>query len=340
MARPDLLRETVHGLYCAAGDFYIDPWRPVDRALITHAHADHARSGSRTYLCTTSSVHLLRPRLGGEAAIDSVGYGDAIDIGGVRVSFHPAGHVLGSAQIRLEHRGEVWVVSGDYKTVPDATCEPFEPVACDVFITESTFGLPVYRWPAQQQVFGEIEGWWRTNRDRNRTSVLFVYALGKAQRVLGGIDTSTGPIAGHGAVRVCRDGYVAGGVELPELPALDELSPDELRRALILAPPSAQGSPWMRRFRNPATAFASGWMRLRGPRRRRAVERGFVLSDHVDWPGLLAAVDATGAERIGVTHGSAETVARWMREQGRDAWVLDTRFDGEIGEDADRGDEP
>jgi putative mRNA 3-end processing factor len=273
--------------------------------------------------------------LGDEASIETLNFGERTTIRGVRVSFHPAGHLLGSAQIRLEHRGEVWVASGDYKTVPDATCESFEPVRCDVFITESTFGLPVYRWPDQRTVLSEIEGWWAANRDSNRTSLLFVYALGKAQRVLGGIDTTAGPICGHGAVRVCRDGYAAGGVDLPALPAVDELSPDELRRALVLAPPSAQGSPWIRRFREPETAFASGWMRIRGPRRRRAVGRGFVLSDHVDWPGMLEAVAATGAERIGITHGFADTAARWFREQGLDSWVLETRFDGETGEDGD-----
>jgi putative mRNA 3-end processing factor len=334
VARVDLVRATDRGLYCAAGGFYIDPWRPVDRAVISHAHADHARPGTAAYLCTPSGAHVLRPRLGDDAAIETVDYGLTIDINGVRVSFHPAGHLLGSAQIRLEHRGEVWVVSGDYKTAPDVTCEPYAPVPCDVFITESTFGLPVYRWPPQNDVFHEIQGWWSANQKENRTSVLFVYALGKAQRVLGGIDTQAGCVAGHGAVRLCRDAYVAGGIDLPELATLDELSPEELRRALVLAPPSAQGSPWMRRFRNPSTAFASGWMQLRGPRRRRAVERGFVLSDHVDWPELLSAVEATGAERVGVTHGSSETVARWLRENGLDAWVLDTRFDGETGEDS------
>jgi putative mRNA 3-end processing factor len=336
MTRPPLLHETRRGLYCPEGDFYLDPWRPVERAVITHAHADHARPGSRSYLCTSSGLPVLRPRLGDDAVIETIGFGDARTIGGVRVSFHPAGHLLGSAQIRLEHGGEVWVVSGDYKTVPDATCEPFEPVRCDVFITESTFGLPVYRWPAQDEVFRGIEAWWAANREENRTSVLFVYALGKAQRVLGGIDTTAGPIAGHGAVRVCRDGYVSGGVELPELPALDELSPEDLRRALVLAPPSAQGSPWMRRFRNPSTAFASGWMHIRGPRRRRAVERGFVLSDHVDWAGLLAAVEATGAARVGVTHGSVDAVVRYLSEErGLDAWAVPTRYVGEPGETDD-----
>jgi putative mRNA 3-end processing factor len=278
----------------------------------------------------------LRTRLGEEITVEPLAYGETRTINGVRVSLHPAGHVLGSAQVRLEFRGEVWVVSGDYKDAPDRTCEPFEAVPCHVFITESTFGLPVYRWPDQDRVFADIERWWEKNRGLGRPSVLFAYALGKAQRVLGGIDCSAGPVVGHGAVRVCCTAYAAGGIELPELASPDELSRSELSSALVVAPPSAQGTPWMRRFPGAATAFASGWMRLRGPRRRRAVERGFVLSDHVDWPGLLAAVEATGAERVGVTHGSAEAVSRWFGDRGVESWVLETRFEGESAEDRDR----
>jgi len=324
-----LIQTTAEGLYCPAGDFHIDPWRPVERAVTTHAHADHARTGSAAYLCTAPGQHVLRPRLGPEAVIETLPYRESKRIGDVTVSFHPAGHLLGSAQVRIERGGEVWVVSGDYKTVSDATCDRFEPVPCDVFITESTFGLPVYRWPDQRLVFEEIDTWWRANRKDGRTSLLFVYALGKAQRVLSGIDTDAGPLAAHGAVRVCTDAYIEAGVALPALPALDDLAPEDLGRSLVLAPPSAQGSPWMRRFRQPATGFVSGWMLLRGPRRRRSVERGFVLSDHADWPGLLDAVAATGAERIGVTHGSADAMARWLREQGRESWTLPTRFEGE-----------
>jgi putative mRNA 3-end processing factor len=332
VARRPLIESTPEGLFCPAGGFHIDPWRPVDRAVTTHAHADHARPGSAAYLCAESGVPVLRARLGAEASIEYVAYGEPRTIGGVRVSLHPAGHLLGSSQVRLEHGGEVWVVSGDFKTVPDATCESYEPVPCHVFITESTFGLPVFRWPDQSRVFEEIQTWWTVNRKAGRTSVLFAYALGKAQRVLGGIDCAAGPVAAHGAVRVCRDGYVAAGVDLPSLATVDELSADELRRALVLAPPSAQGSPWMRRFGRPATGFVSGWMQLRGPRRRRSIERGFVLSDHADWPGLLTAAAATGAERIGVTHGFADAMTRWFRGGGLEAWVLPTRFEGESSE--------
>ncbi len=333
MTRAPLLQATADGLLCAAGGFHVDPWRPVERAVITHGHADHARPGSSLYLCTPTSVPILRSRLGEDIAIETLAYGEVRIIDGVRVSLHPAGHVLGSAQVRIEDRGEVWVVSGDYKDASDPTCEPFEPLPCDVFITESTFGLPVYRWPDQQRVFDDIDRWWRENREHGRTSVLFAYALGKAQRVLAGVDISGGTVVGHGAVRACCEAYVAGGVELPPLAAPDELSREELRSALVVAPPSAQGTPWMRRFPGAATAFASGWMRLRGPRRRRAVDRGFILSDHVDWPGLLRAVGETGATRIGVTHGSADSLARWFREHGLDSWVLETRHEGEAGED-------
>jgi putative mRNA 3-end processing factor len=313
----------------------VDPWRPVPRAVLTHGHADHARPGSRAYLAAASSLAILRSRLGAEASIEAVDYGDERVLDGVRVSLHPAGHILGSAQVRVEYRGEVWVVSGDFKDAADASCEPFETVRCNVFITESTFGLPVYRWPEQRLVFDEIEKWWSENRRHGRPSVLFVYALGKAQRVLHAIDPGRGPLVGHGAVRVCNEAYAAGGVDLPPVRPPEELSSSEIESALVLAPPSAQGTPWMRRFPGAATAFASGWMRLRGPRRRRAVERGFVLSDHVDWPGLLAAVEATGAERIGVTHGSASAVARWFNDAGLEAWEVETPYDGEATETED-----
>jgi putative mRNA 3-end processing factor len=258
-------------------------------------------------------------------------------LGGVLVSLHPAGHLLGSAQVRLELGGEVWVVSGDYKTVPDPTCEPFEPVPCDVFVTESTFGLPVFRWPAQEAVFADVDSWWRANAAEGRTSVVFAYALGKAQRLLAGVDPTIGPLVVHGAVKVCVDGYAAAGTTLPRTRAAHDLRPGELRRALVVAPPSAQGSPWMRRFPGAATAFVSGWMQLRQLRRQRRVDRGFVLSDHVDWPGLVAAIAATGAERVGVTHGYVAPVVRWLREErGLDAWAVPTRFEGEGAEEATR----
>jgi putative mRNA 3-end processing factor len=336
--KPELLRLTENGLYCEAGAFYIDPWRPVERAIITHAHSDHARRGSKQYLTASEGEHVLRHRLGPEADIQTIRYGDDFVLGGVRVSLHPAGHIRGSSQVRLELDGQVAVISGDYKRQNDSTCTAFEPVRCHTFVTESTFGLPIYRWPAEADVFAEIEAWWRANQEAGKASVVFAYALGKAQRILAGLDPSIGPIYTHGAVESVVQAYRASGVDLPDtLPvALVEGKPD-WRRTLILAPPSAGGSTWLRRFGAISTAFASGWMQIRGTRRRRAIDRGFVLSDHVDWPGLLDAIEATGAETVWVTHGYAAVVARWLREKGLNAQALATQF---VGERDEAGDEP
>ncbi len=325
-----LLRITDRGLYCEAGDFHVDPWMPVDRAIVTHAHGDHARWGSRRYLGSTEGERVLRTRLGADARIESLAYGRPITVRGVRVSLHPAGHILGSAQVRVEHRGEVWVVSGDYKTEPDPTCTPFEPVRCHTFVTESTFGLPIYRWAPQRETFAAIDAWWRANAAAGRASMLFAYALGKAQRLLAGVDPSIGPIYEHGAVdRLSRD-YRETGVALPPT-AYAGTAPkgSDKAGALVIAPPSANGTPWMRRFGAVSTAFASGWMRVRGHRRRRSVDRGFVLSDHVDWPSLLAAIQATEAGCVWVTHGYREPVVRWLREHGLQAVAVASRWEGE-----------
>ena len=328
-SRPDdLVVARPEGLYCPPGDFYIDPWRPVSRAVITHAHSDHARVGNAHYLAHTDSTGTLRARLGADIRLQTLAYGEAIDHHGVRLSLHPAGHVLGSAQVRLEHGGQVWVASGDYKTEADGTCAPFEPVRCHVFITESTFGLPIYRWPVQAVLFAEIDAWWRGNAAQGRASVLFCYAFGKAQRILHGVDASIGPIVVHGAVAPLNAVYRAAGVALPPTLAATDPQVDAtmLRRALVLAPPSAQGTPWMKRFGDHADSFASGWMQLRGTRRRRGVDRGFVMSDHADWPGLLAAIQGTGAERVLVTHGSAAVLVRWLTEHGLDAQGFKTEY--------------
>jgi len=324
-----LLSLTDHGLYCAAGDFFVDPWRPVARALITHAHGDHARYGSAAYLCATPGAGVLRLRMGPDAAIESLPYGETTTINGVRVSFHPAGHILGSAQIRLEYGGEVWVVSGDYKTDPDPTCEPFESVRADTFITEATFGLPIYRWPPQEEVFAAVNAWWRANQATGRASVLYAYALGKAQRVLAGVDPAIGPIYAHGAVHRLNNAYRAAGVALPDWTYVAEAEEAQWSRALIIAPTSAQSTPWLRRFGEQSAAFASGWMRVRGQRRRRSVDRGFVLSDHADRPGLLGAIEATGARRVLVTHGYSAVLARHLREMGIEAYELNAPYLGE-----------
>jgi len=331
----EVLEVTESGLYCAAGDFYIDPWRRVNRAVITHAHADHARPGHGRYLCAAPGKPVLRTRMGGNATIETLRYGETTSIDGVTVSLHPAGHVLGSAQVRVEHRGESWVVTGDYKLEHDPTCASFEPVRCDVFVTESTFGLPVYRWPDPDSVAHEINSWWRTNRDAGRTSVILAYALGKAQRIAAIVDPSIGPVVGHGAVMKLVEAYRASGVRLPPI---DRVPPRARRvgggRALVIAPPSVLGSPWLKQFGESSVAVASGWMTVRGVRRRRNVEHGFVVSDHADFPGLLSAIEASGASRVLVTHGFSDVLARYLRERGLDAKPLATRFTGEAPPDA------
>ena len=330
-----LLTHTDHGLYCAAGDFFVDPWQPVGRAVITHAHGDHARPGSAAYLCAAPGEGILRLRMGFDAPIETLPYGATTHINSVAVSFHPAGHILGSAQVRVAHGGETWVVSGDYKTDPDPTCAPFESVPCDTFITEATFGLPIYRWPAAETVFAAINDWWRANQAAGRTSVLFAYALGKAQRVLAGVDASIGPIYVHGAVHRLNTAYRAGGVGLPDWGYAGDAPPNtDWSRALLIAPTSAQGTPWLRRFGDVSAAFASGWMRVRGQRRRRSVDRGFVLSDHADWAGLLSAIAASGASRVLVTHGYTAVLARYLRENGREAYELAAPYSGESQDEA------
>ncbi len=329
----DLIVQRPEGLYCPPGDFFIDPWRPVERAVITHAHADHARPGHAHYLAAAPGAGVLRARLG-DISLQALAYGEAVAQRGVRVSLHPAGHVLGSAQVRIEHRGEVWVASGDYFASGagdhNPTCAPFEPLRCDCFITESTFGLPIYRWRPQAEVFAQIDAWWRANAEAGRASVLFGYSFGKAQRVLAGVDATIAPILVHGAVETVNEAYRAAGVALPATQLATEVGDKSvLSRALIVAPPSAAGSAWMKRFGHAADAFASGWMQLRGARRRQGVDRGFVLSDHADWPGLQAAIAATGASRVIVTHGYEAVMVRWLAEQGLQAGSFSTEYGAE-----------
>jgi putative mRNA 3-end processing factor len=326
----DLVVLRPEGLYCPAGRFHIDPWRPVERAVITHAHADHAYRGNERYLAARDGEHVLRARLG-DAAIETLEYGETVKLGAVRVSLHPAGHVLGSAQVRIERNGEIWVVSGDYKTGADTTCAPFEPVRCHAFITESTFALPIYRWRPPTETFAELNAWWAENARDGRPSVVFAYALGKAQRILAAVDASIGPIVCHGAMAPLNAAYRASGVALPQTCSVTALDRASLATALILAPPSSQSTPWLRRFPDYSDAFASGWMQLRGTRRRRAVDRGFALSDHADWPGLQAAIAATGAETVIVTHGYVHAMVRWLQSLGLDARAFETEFEGEDG---------
>lgn len=325
---------TPAGIYCPAGDFHIDPWRPVPRALITHGHADHARPGMGSYLSTDIAAPVIRHRLG-DITLDTIAYGEPRQIGGAQVSFHPAGHVPGSAQIRVEVAGEVWVASGDYKIVDDGLSTPFEPVKCHHFITESTFGLPVFRWPEQAEIARQINDWWASCAAAGKTAFLGCYALGKAQRLLTLLDAAIGPVLTHTAIENTNRIIRAQGINLPDtILANAELDPKAHPGALVLAPPSALGSAWARKFGAQETAFASGWMALRGIRRRRAGDRGFVISDHADWPGLLSAIKDTEAENIYVTHGYTDIFARYLNEQGWNAQVLQTEFGGDDAEDA------
>ena len=324
-----MLRVTESGLYCDAGDFFVDPWRPVPRAVVTHAHSDHLTWGCGNYLVSERGVGVSRERLGQYAdRVEGIPFGESRLINGVRVSLHPAGHILGSAQVRLEVNGEVWVASGDYKTDPDPTCDAWEPVRCHTFITESTFGLPIYRWPDPRNVFAEVNAWWRDNAAAGRASLLFGYGLGKAQRLLAGLDPSIGPILVHGAVDRMTALYRQGGVPLPPT-EYATAARGVATGAMVVAPPSADGSAWARKFGAHSTAFASGWMLVRGARRRRSVDRGFTLSDHMDWPQLLQAISETGAERVLVTHGFTGPVVRWLREHGLQADAIATRYEGE-----------
>jgi putative mRNA 3-end processing factor len=317
------------GIYCPAADAYIDPWRPVARALITHGHSDHARWGHGAYLATEGAAPVMRHRLG-DIRLQTLGYGETLKMGQAQISFHPAGHVPGSAQIRVEVGGEVWVVSGDYKTAADGLSTPFEPVACNAFISECTFGLPIYEWPSEATLAEQINGWWAATRAAGQTAVLGVYALGKAQRVLQMLDPGIGLILCHGAVAATNAVLRAQGIALPETVAIGPgLDVAAYRGAMVLAPPSALGTAWMRRFGPVSTGIASGWMQLRGVRRRRGADRGFVVSDHADWAGLNAAIAATGAERVFVTHGYTAPFARWLGEQGYQADIVQTEFGGE-----------
>ncbi|MDD9922669.1 MAG: ligase-associated DNA damage response exonuclease [Boseongicola sp.] len=327
--RSEVLTFTKKGLYCEAGGFFVDPWRPVERALVTHGHADHARASMGTYLCTASAAPVIRHRLG-QISVSTVDFGVRQKIGDATVSFHPAGHVPGSAQIRIEVGGEVWVVSGDYKVVDDGVSEPFEPVRCHTFISECTFGLPVFNWDAPGTVSNDINAWWAANRAEGAYSMCGAYSLGKAQRILASLDQSIGPVLTHGAIENTNVVLRNQGIKLPETVLVTpDLNVKDYPGAFVLAPPSALGSAWSKKFKPTRTAFASGWMALRGVRRRRAADRGFIMSDHADWAGLNSAIAATGAERVFVTHGYTSVFRRWLESQGYDAAVVETEFGGD-----------
>ncbi|WP_343633989.1 ligase-associated DNA damage response exonuclease [Fluviicola sp.] len=329
-----MLKFTDKGMYCQPGKFYIDPWRPVDKALITHGHSDHARWGSKAYLCQHDTKPILKLRLGADISVESVSYGEPISINGVKVSFHPAGHIIGSAQIRMEYKGEIWVVTGDYKLADDGISAPFELVKCHHFVTESTFGLPIYRFDPPEKTYAEINQWWAQNAANGINTVLLGYALGKSQAILNALDPGNGPIFLHGAVANVNDALTESGYHFPGSRITAETDRKSIQSALIMAPPSAFGTPWLRKLAPYKVAMCSGWMALRGARRRKGVDKGFALSDHCDWNQLNEAILATGAEHVYVTHGYESAFSRWVREVHQlSAYEVKTLF--HEGEDED-----
>ncbi|WP_395688555.1 ligase-associated DNA damage response exonuclease [Aestuariivirga sp.] len=317
------LRPDQNGLYCEPGGFYVDPLRPVDRAVITHGHSDHARPGHAAVLATVDTLAIMRLRLGsgcfGQG--QALSYNEALRLGDVSIRLVPAGHILGSAQVVIEHRGQRAVISGDYKRRADPTCAPFEPVSCDLFVTEATFGLPVYRHEPDQ---GEVAKLFTSLADfPGRTHQIGVYGLGKCQRLIAllrqqGYDR---PVYLHGALRAVTDYYVSRGIDLGPAPAVAD-APGKLAGEIVLSPPSALGDRWSRRFSDPLAGFASGWMRIRGRVRQRGVELPLIISDHADWPELLATVGDTGAGEVWVTHGREDALVHELAKRGIAARAL------------------
>jgi len=319
----ELLVMTPRGLYCPPGDFYIDPAQPAQTAVITHGHGDHLHPGHTRYILARPGLGIARARLPGRPEIAALDYGAPVRLGAASISLHPAGHILGSAQIRIEHAGRVWVVSGDYKRQSDPTCAPFEPLACDVFVSESTFALPVYRWPPVARVIEQIVSWWRSNRERELASVLFCYSLGKAQRLLAELAPYTSaPVHVHSAMTELVEVYRGAGIAMAPTVAATDQRPERYRGALMLVPPNAARTAWIRRVGPHSTGFCSGWMRVRGERRRRGYHRGFVMSDHADWPALVATCQETQARRVLTMHGRTDALARYLTERGIEASPL------------------
>ena len=329
MTNKGLLVHTALGLYCPKADVYLDPWKPVKKAILTHGHADHARWGSSSYLCTPTAAPVIKYRLG-DINLETLPFGEEKLINGVSFLFHPAGHVLGSAQIKVSYKGEMVVFSGDYKTANDGFSEAFEPVKCHTFITESTFGLPVYHWQDQKWVFNEMEEWCKNNRNNGQLSILYGYSLGKAQRILQGLPESIGPIFTHSTIEAVLNVMRNQGVSLKNtIPVNEHLTRADLLSGVIIAPPAVQNSNWLKKFEPIRNGVVSGWMALRGARRRRNADKGFVLSDHADWEGLNEAISLTGAENVFVTHGYTDILSKWLIDKGLNAHPLETNFEGD-----------
>jgi len=325
----ELVRYTKKGFYCEQADIYIDANGVVGKTIITHAHSDHARIGANLYLAHKYTIPILKYRLGSQINTSALEYGEKFEINGVKFSLHPAGHIIGSSQVRIEYKGEVWVISGDYKLENDLISGQFEPVKCNVFITESTFALPIYHWKAQVEIFKDINEWWAKNKAAQKTSVIIGYSLGKAQRIIANVDSSIGKIYAHGAIYNTTE--IVRKMEIVNMPPIQKLNlggitMKELQESLVVAPPSVMGSTWLNKLEPYSLAYASGWMSIKGIRRRELIEEGFSLSDHADWPGLNSAIKATGAQRILITHGYTAQLAKWLRESNLDASEIITPY--------------
>lgn len=328
-----IIEFTNKGIFCKQGDFYIDPWLPVKLAIITHGHADHARWGNQAYLCHELTKPILQQRLGEDLDIQILPYQHQISINGVKVSLHPAGHVIGSAQVRLEYKGEICVISGDYKVEFDGISTAFEPVKCHTFVSESTFGLPIYTWKKQESIFKEIKHWASENQDQNKTTVLVAYSLGKAQRLIKNL-ADFGPIYVHHAIANLNERFRLAGVDLPEtIRITPDTKKEEMQAGIVIVPPALAEGRWMKSLQHAATGICSGWMQVRASRRWKSADAGFPLSDHADWPGLLSAIKSTSAEQVFVTHGFTATFSRYLNEIGINATEVKTQYGNEEEEE-------
>jgi putative mRNA 3-end processing factor len=327
-----LITFTNRGIFCPQANIYIDPWLPVDYAVITHGHADHARGGSKHYLCHTYTKPILKLRLGANISTSTLSYTKSIFINGVKISLHPAGHIIGSAQVRLEFNGYTAVISGDYKTAYDGISTAFEPVKCNEFVTESTFGLPIYNWLPQQQLFDDIKTWIAGNQSQNKTSVFIAYSLGKAQRLMKGLD-GVANIYVHSAINNLSTAFESSGIDLPVTQLINmEMNKAEVQNNIVILPPALLGTNLVKKIPNASVAICSGWMQVRGSRRWQAADAGFAMSDHADWNGLLNAIKATGAQKVFVTHGSTATFSKYLNEIGIEAAEVDTQYGKEDDE--------
>ncbi len=321
--KSNLLTYTANGLYCTEADIYIDPVKRVENAIITHAHSDHARKGHNNYIAHPLAIPIMKHRIGSGINVTALEYGKVINKNGVKISLHPAGHIPGSSQVRIEYKGEIWVVSGDYKIENDGLTEPFEPIKCHTFITESTFALPAYKWQAQKIIFNSIDSWWKNNIAGGKISVLAGYSLGKAQRLFNNVDHSIGKIYGHEEITTINNLFIEAGLNLPLLETIpNKISRSELTDSLIIAPPSVIESEWLNGLEHFSVGYASGWMIFGKGKRSKGIDSGFALSDHADWDGLNYAVKETGAENIFVTHGYTTVFTGWLRKIGYNAHEL------------------